>query len=58
MTQSGGKIPMWLLLEMMTRNNGKNDFDDFTSGRGGFGGGFSGSSFGGGISFGGGGGSW
>lgn len=65
MSKRGGSIPMWMLLEMLTRNRGKGDFKDFNSGSGGFGGfgGFSGGGgfggFGGG-SFGGGGagGSW
>lgn len=66
MTKTGGSVPMWMLLEMLTRGRGKGDFDDFNSGSGsfgGFGGGFgSGGGFGGfgGGSFGGGGagGSW
>ncbi|PID88658.1 MAG: hypothetical protein CSB03_00230 [Bacteroidia bacterium] len=66
MSRKGGSVPMWILLEELTRERGRGDFDDFNSGSGGFGGfggGFGGSGgfggFGGG-SFGGGGagGSW
>lgn len=62
MTKSGGSIPMWLLLEMLNKRNGRGDFDDFNSGSGGFGGFGGGGGFGGfgGGGFGGGGagGSW
>lgn len=63
MSRKGGSIPMWMLIEMLTRNRSNGDFDDFNSGSGGFGGfGGSGGGFGGfgGGSFGGGGagGSW
>lgn len=62
MSQKGGSIPMWMLLEILTRGKGKGDFDDFNSGSGGFGGFGGGGGFGGfgGGSFGGGGagGSW
>lgn len=56
MSKNGGSIPMWMLLEMLTRSRGRGDFDDFNSGGGSFGGfgGFGGGSFGGGGA----GGSW
>ncbi len=53
MSKNGGSVPMWLLLELLTRNTGSSSFDDFNSGSGGFGG-FGGGSFGGGGA----GGSW
>ncbi|WP_116495367.1 TPM domain-containing protein [Balneicella halophila] len=48
MSKTGGSIPSWMLIEMLTRRSGKGDFDDFNSGSGGFGG------FGGGFGSGGG----
>lgn len=67
MSSAGGSIPMWQLMEMLRQSKRRGGFEDFSSGRGSFGGGFGsgGGTFGGfggfgGGSFGGGGagGSW